>query len=421
MNVRKIALEAIDKIINKKAFSNIVVNEFLNKFELSSEDKALFTNLVYGTIQNLMTIDFYIEPYILRKKPKPWVKNLLYMSIYQLVYLDIPSYAVVNESVDLANVKDKAIGSFVNAVLRNFLRNPLRSLDGYDDLQRLSIKYSHPLWLVAYLLKDYRMEELEKILQENSVVKKDAIRINTLKTTKAEVIDKLLAEKIKYTETPLVKDGLIIHQAIVNNNLFTTGAITMQDISSQMVSEMAAPAPNSIILDLCAAPGGKSAHLSAIMGNTGTIFACDVYPHKIKLMEKTFARLGVNNVKTQLIDARNIANKVKEESFDYLIADVPCSGLGVLSHKVDLKYKITIKAIEEVEYLQEEILEKSYKLLKRNGFLVYSTCTINKDENEKQIAKFLRRHPDFEKVEEKIILPFEHQTDGFYICKLRRK
>ncbi|HKM30075.1 MAG TPA: 16S rRNA (cytosine(967)-C(5))-methyltransferase RsmB [Bacilli bacterium] len=421
MNVRKIALEAIDKIINKKAFSNIVVNEFLNKFELSSEDKALFTNLVYGTIQNLMTIDFYIEPYILRKKPKPWVKNLLYMSIYQLVYLDIPSYAVVNESVDLANVKDKAIGSFVNAVLRNFLRNPLRSLDGYDDLQRLSIKYSHPLWLVAYLLKDYRMEELEKILQENSGVKKDAIRINTLKTTKAEVIDKLLAEKIKYTETPLVKDGLIIHQAIVNNNLFTTGAITMQDISSQMVSEMAAPAPNSIILDLCAAPGGKSAHLSAIMGNTGTIFACDVYPHKIKLMEKTFARLGVNNVKTQLIDARNIANKVKEESFDYLIADVPCSGLGVLSHKVDLKYKITIKAIEEVEYLQEEILEKSYKLLKRNGFLVYSTCTINKDENEKQIAKFLRRHPDFEKVEEKIILPFEHQTDGFYICKLRRK
>lgn len=420
MNVRKLALEAIEKIMNKKAFSNIVVNEFLNKFELSEEDKSLFTNLVYGTIQNLMTIDFYLEPYILRKKPKSWVKNLLYISVYQIVYLDIPEYAIVNESVDIANIKDKAIGSFVNAVLRNFLRNPLRSLDGYDDIQRLSIQYSHPLWLVAYLLKDYSLDILEKILHENSVIKHDAIRINTLKTTKEEIINKLTTANMKFTNSSLVDDGLIIYQSIVNNQLFTDGLITMQDISSQMVSEIANPAPNSLILDLCAAPGGKAAHLAARMNNTGTIFACDVYPHKIKLMEQTFARLGVKNVKTQLIDARNIANKVKEESFDYLLADVPCSGLGVLSHKVDLKYQITIKAIEEVEYLQEEILEKSYQLLKRGGYLIYSTCTINKDENEKQIAKFLRRHEEFTKVEERIILPFEHQTDGFYICKLRR-
>ncbi len=420
MNVRKLALEAIEKITHKKAFSNIVVNEFLNKFELSEEDKGLFTNLVYGTIQNLITIDFYLEPYILRKKPKSWVKNLLYISVYQIVYLDIPKYAIVNESVDIANIKDKAIGSFVNAVLRNFLRNPLRSLDGYDDIQRLSIKYSHPMWLVAYLLKDYSLDVLEKILQENSLIKHDAIRINTLKTNKEEIKNKFTEENIPFNDNSLVKNGLTIYKSIINHPLFIEGFITIQDISSQMVSEIANPKPNSLILDLCSAPGGKAAHLAAMMNNTGTIFACDVYPHKIKLMEQTFERLGVNNVKTQLIDARNVANKVKEESFDYIIADVPCSGLGVLSHKVDLKYQITLKAIEEVEYLQEEILEKSYQLLKHDGYLIYSTCTINKDENEKQIAKFLRRHGDFTKVEERIILPFEHQTDGFYICKLRR-
>ncbi|MDD3171218.1 MAG: 16S rRNA (cytosine(967)-C(5))-methyltransferase RsmB [Bacilli bacterium] len=421
MDARKLALEAIDKIINKKSFSNIVVNEFLNKFELSIEDKNLFTSLVYGTIQNLMTIDFYLEPYIVRKKPKPWVKHLLYMSIYQIIYLEIPDYAVVNEAVDIANIKDKSIGSFVNAVLRNFLRNPLRTLDGYDDIQKLSIKYSHPSWLVAYLLKDYNFEIVEKILEENSLIKNDAIRINTLKTTKEEVLKELDEQKIEYTPTELVKNGLVIYHGIANNPLFLDGRITIQDISSQMVAEVAAPMENSLVLDLCAAPGGKTAHLAALMNNTGKIFACDIYPHKIKLMEKTFSRLGVENVSTQLIDARNVATHVKEESFDYVIADAPCSGLGVLSHKVDLKYQITIKAIEEVEYLQEEILEKTYMLVKHGGFFIYSTCTINKDENEKQIAKFLRRHEDFEKVEEKVILPFEYHTDGFYICKLRRK
>ena len=158
MNARKLALEALEKIIDKKAFSNIVVNEFLNKFELSLEDRALFTNIVYGTMQNLLTIDYYLEPYISHKKQKSWVKCLLYISVYQLVYLDIPEYAVVNEAVSIANIKDRAIGSFVNAVLRNLLRNPLRGLEGLDEIGTLSIKYSHPSWLVAYFLKDYDYE-----------------------------------------------------------------------------------------------------------------------------------------------------------------------------------------------------------------------------------------------------------------------
>lgn len=420
MNVRKLALEAVEKIIEKKAFSNIVVNEFLNRYELSVEDRALFTNIVYGTMQSLLTIDYYLNPYISHKKQKSWVKCLLYISVYQLVYLDIPEYAVVNEAVSLANIKDRAIGSFVNAVLRNFLRNPLRGFEGLDDINYLSIKYSHPAWLVAYFMKDYSSDIVEKILIENSKVKDGAIRVNTLKATKEEVMKELQEKGIGFSDSSVVQNGLIVYENITRDDLFTKGKITVQDISSQMVAEIANPSENSVILDLCSAPGGKVAHLSSIMKNTGTIFACDIYSHKIKLMEKSFKRLGVNNVKSQLIDARNVSNHVKDESFDYVLADAPCSGLGVLSHKVDLKYRIDLKSIEEVEFLQEEILESTYNLVKKGGFYVYSTCTLNKDENENQIAKFLRKHPDFEIVVEKKIMPFDYNTDGFYICKMRR-
>mgnify|MGYP003289581639 CR=1 FL=1 len=419
MNVRKLALDAIEKITEKQAFSNIVVNEYLTKFELSTEDRALFTNVVYGTVQNLIAIDYYLAPYI-KKKQKAWVKCLLEMSAYQLIYLDIAEYAVVNEAVNIANMKDRQIGSFVNAVLRNLLREPLRSLEGLDEINYLSIKYSHPAWLVAFLLKDYSFEVVEKILIENSDVHDGAIRVNTLKASKKEVMRLLDEEGVSYTDSSLVENGLIIHGSIVNNKLFTTGRVTVQDIASQMVAEVANPAEGSHILDLCSAPGGKVSHLASIMNNTGVIFACDIYPHKIKLMEKSFKRLGVTNVKTQLIDARNVSNYVEEKSFDYVMADAPCSGLGVLSHKVDLKYNIDPKSIEEIAYLQEEILESTASLVKIGGYYVYSTCTINKDENEYQIEKFLRRHPEFTKVEERKILPFENHIDGFYICKMRR-
>lgn len=420
MNVRKLALEAIEKIIEKKAFSNIVVNEYLSKFELESEDRALFTNIVYGTIQNLLTINYYLEPYISKKKQKSWIKCLLYLSAYQIIYLDIPEYAVVNEAVSIANIKDRQVGSFVNAVLRNLLRNPLRSLEGLDEINYLSIKYSHPAWLVAYLLKDYDYETVEKILIENANVKDGAIRINTLKATKKEVMDELSEKGIPFSDTDLVENGLIIYSGVNKTDLFTLGKITIQDISSQMVAEVANPFENAKVLDLCSAPGGKVAHMSAIMKNTGTIFACDIYSHKIKLMEKGFNRLGVKNVKTQLIDARNVINYVKEESFDYCLADAPCSGLGVLSHKVDLKYNIDLKSMEEVEYLQKEILDSTCALVKHGGYYVYSTCTINKDENERQIEKFIQKHPEFEIVEERKVMPFDYHTDGFYICKMRR-
>lgn len=420
MDVRKLALEAINKITQNSAYSNVVVNETLSKFEMSKEDRAFFTNLVYGTIQNLITIEFYLEPYINGKKTKPWIKNLLNMSVYQLLFLDIPEYAILDEAVEIAKIKDRHIGGFVNGVLRNFLRNGLRTIDSLDDIEKLSIRYSMPLWLVSYLMKDYPIDIVERILQESIVVKKDAIRVNTLKATKEDIKQILENEHIEYNDTDFVNNGLIISESVINTPMFKKGLITMQDLSSQKVAEVVDPFENAMVLDLCSAPGGKTSHMASIMNNTGMIHACDIHQHKIKLMEKNFKKLGVTNCKTQLISALEISKHVKSESFDFVLADVPCSGLGVIGHKVDLKYHISIKAIEEIKRIQKDILNSTCNLVKVGGYYIYSTCTINSEENGLQIREFLESHPNFEIVYEETILPFEHDSDGFYICKMRR-
>lgn len=420
MNIRKLALQAIEKILYKGGYANIVINEYLNKYEFTDEERRLFTKIVLGTVEKKITLAYYLEPF-LKKKQKPLINSLLLMSVYQLVYLNIPEHAVVNESVKLANSTDRMVGSFVNAVLRNFLRNELRSLDGLDEVQKLSVKYSYPTWLIAYLLKDYDYETVTKIVEFNDDVKHTAIRINTLKATYDEVVSVLEEEHVAYYQSDLVNDGLIVSESLVNHELFKSGKITIQDIASQMVTEVCNPENDSIIIDLCSAPGGKTAHLASWMNNTGKIYACDVHPHKIKLMEKNFKRLGVNNVKTQLIDAREVHKVVKDESFDYVLADVPCSGLGVISHKSDLKYNISLQAINDIIVLQRQILDASYPLVKKGGYLVVSTCTINKSENEEQINHLIEKYPDLKVEYQKTILPFEYGTDGFFICKLKKE
>ena len=420
MNVRVLAHEAIGKVLDKGGYTNIVIDQVLNKFEFSNEDRSLFTKIVIGTVEYKLTLMFYLEPY-LRKKQKPWVNNLLLMSVYQIVYLDVPDYAVVNEAVDIANIKDRSIGSFVNAVLRNFIRNDRRSFEALDELKRLSVEYSYPEWLVAFFLKDYSYTEVKKIFEEYKKVHRTGIRVNTLKTTLDEVKALLDDEGIEYVNTDLVKNGLQVDQPMMNHQLFTSGKITIQDISSQLVSEVLDPHVGSTILDLCSAPGGKTAHLASIMNNTGEIHACDIHQHKLNIMEKNFKRLGVKNVSLQLIDAREVKNHVKLNAFDYILADLPCSGLGVLGHKVDLKYRITKADIDEIKILQEEILDATHMLVKPGGKFVISTCTLNKAENEGLVKKFLTKYPNFEKEEEITVLPYEHHSDGFYICKLRRK
>ena len=420
MDARRLAIEAIEKIIDKKGYTHIVVNNYLKKFVLNEEDKAFFTKLTYGTVENLLTIAYLIEPYIGTKRQKVWLRYLIYISVYQLVYLKIPDYAVINEAVNIANVKDRAVGGFVNAVLRNFIRNPRRQIAGMDEINTLSIKYSYPAWLVAYLLKDYSLEDVENIFIQFSLVKKTAVRVNTLKTTKDEVIDILKEDGFTVQESTLAKNGLVILENIQNHKLLKTGKIVIQDLSAQLVSEILDPKEEDNLLDACSAPGGKSSHLSSLMNNTGMILACDIHKHKIKLMEKFFTHNGNTNIKTQLIDARELTSHNYNESFDHVLADVPCSGFGVMGHKVDLKYQISLDSIAEIIVLQKDILESTWPLVKKGGFYTYSTCTINKEENEEQIASFIENRDDIQIVYERTILPFEYDSDGFYICKLRK-
>jgi len=419
MNIKKLALEAIEKILYKKAYVNIVINEYFSKFELSKEEKALFTRLVMGTIEKKITLAYYLEPY-LKKKQKPWLNSLLLMAVYEIVYMNIENYYVVNEAVEIANIKDRNIGGFVNAVLRNFLRNELREISADDEIKYLSLKYSYPTWLVAYLLKDYTMYDVERIFNAYNTEKKIAIRVNILKSSVEEVQSVLDNEGIKYEINTLVNDCFVCDYPMMNHELFKSGKITIQDVASQKVASVLNPCYDAKVLDMCAAPGSKTSHLAAIMENTGIIYACDIHPHKIKLMKENFKRLGVENVKTELIDARKIKDIVKAESFDYILLDMPCSGLGVMGHKVDLKYNITLDSINEIIKLQEELMESAYPLLKQGGEIVISTCTINKEENQENIKKFTEKHPDMNILFEEGYLPFDYDTDGFYICKLRK-
>lgn len=420
MNIRKIALEAIEKILYKGSYVNITINEYFSKYDLTKEEKGLFTILVMGTVERKITLAYYLEPY-LRKKQKPWVYVILLMALYQIIYMDVENYYVVNEAVNLANLKDKNVGGFVNGVLRNFLRNELREISADDEIQYLSLKYSYPTWLVSYLLKDYTFLEVERLFSYNENNKKCSIRINTLKSNKEEIINKLKERNINFIESELTENGLIVDEALINTDMFNEGLITIQDIASQKVAEILNPKEDSLVLDMCAAPGSKTSHLASIMNNTGTIYACDVHQHKIKLMEKSFKRLGVTNVKTQVMDSRNIDLNVKKESFDYILLDMPCSGLGVMGHKVDLKYNLTYQSIEEIISLQKELIESSYKVLKKNGYIVISTCTINILENDEQIKEFVSKHNDMKIEYMKTFMPYDYNTDGFFICKLKKE
>lgn len=420
MNIRKLASDAIEKILYKNAFVNITINEFFNKYDLSKEEKALFAILVMGTVEHKITLAYYLEPY-LKKKQKPWVYVILLMSTYQIVYMDIENYYVVNEAVELGNIKDARLGGFINAVLRNLLRHELRDISASDEIQYLSIKYSYPTWLVSYLLSFYSFIEVERLFNYNEKAKKCVIRVNTLKANKQEIINQLEEENINYKVSDLCENAIISDVPLVSSEMFKEGKITIQDEASQKVSEILAPNYGDVILDMCASPGSKTSHIAALMQNTGTIYACDIYKHKIKLMEDNFKRLGVKNVKTQLIDARKVKEIVRKESFDKVLLDMPCSGLGVMQHKVDLKYNLTYQSIEEIKALQKELIESSYDLVKKDGYLVISTCTINKEENEDQIDNFVKKHPSMKVEYMKTFMPYDYNTDGFFICKLKKE
>lgn len=426
---REVALKILYKIDKEQAYSNIVLNEEIkqNRKSLDEKDIGLISEIVYGVTTWKLTIDEIIKKYskIKLKKISPWILNILRMGVYQIIFLDkIPKSAAVNESVNLAKRYGHSSSSnFVNAILRKIEKNDYEEFFQIsDDIERISKTTSMPEWIIKELLKNNNLEIVEQICKNSNIKPKITIRINDLKTNKEEFIKKLEERNINYKETTY-KDFLILEKIknIENLDLFKNGFFTIQDISAGLTAKILDPKSEDNVLDACSAPGGKTTYMAELMKNEGIIEAWDIHEHRTRLVEENAKRLGINIIKTKVKDA-SIYDQSLNEKFDKILLDVPCLGIGVIKRKPDIKWQRKIEDIKEITNIQQNILEKCSKYLKKNGTLVYSTCSILKEENENVIYKFLEKNNNFEIVENSImnIIP-DDEKDGFFICKLRKK
>ncbi|CAM5787482.1 16S rRNA (cytosine(967)-C(5))-methyltransferase RsmB [Brevibacillus borstelensis] len=441
---RDIALDVLNRVEEHQSYSNLELKHVLDREELRAPDAGLVTELVYGTIQRRLTLDTALDRFIRGKKVQTWVKNLLRLSLYQIRFLDrIPDRAVVHEAVEIAKRRGhQGIASMVNGVLRNALRSPdlWDKLGSGDDAARLSIEQSHPEWLVRRWAGQYGIEETRRILESNNRPPRTSIRVNTLKSTRDELLGKL-REQFSAVEPSVVSpDGLVMEGGhAAGTEWFRQGLFTVQDESSMLVAPALAADPGMRVLDACAAPGGKTTHIAALMQNRGEIIASDVHPHKRDLIAQNAKRLGITIIEPIVSDALHLGEK-KLGTFDRILLDAPCTGFGVIRRKPDLKWNKTPDDVKAIAELQYKLLESVAELLAPGGLLVYSTCTIEPEENQLIVQRFVKNHPAFEldrtladdlpaSVRDKIdttegfvqVLPHHFESDGFFIARLKRK
>ncbi|MBO5142356.1 MAG: 16S rRNA (cytosine(967)-C(5))-methyltransferase RsmB [Clostridia bacterium] len=424
MNARELALNVLYKIEVGEAYSNTTLDKELNNSDLSKVDKALASEIVYGVLTWKITLDEIIQRYSLikLKKISDWIINILRMGIYQIVFLDkIPESAAVNESVNLAKrYGHEASAKFVNAVLRKVSKDEIDKLIDYlktktkTDYEIISILTSHPVWMVQKLLEDYDKKFVTELLNANNMVPDVTIRVNTLKTTREE-LKKLL--DLKHIDCKL---GDLPHSIRAKKlNSFEGQLYVVQDEAAQLACLKLDPKPEEYILDACSAPGGKTTYIAQLMSNTGRVDAWDIHEHRAKLVKETANKLGITNITTRVADASEYHTQLYEK-YDRVLLDVPCSGLGVIRKKPDIKWTRKPEDIDSLLNTQKLILECCSAYVKTGGILVYSTCTVFKDENEKQIQRFLEKHKEFKLLEEIKLFPNVDGTDGFYIAKLEK-
>ncbi len=421
-NPRKVAAQALLRVEKDGAFSNIVLNDMIKSAELNKTDAAFATTLFYGVLERKITLDFYIRALSSQplSKVSPLTLQVLRLGIYQILFMDkVPDSAAVNEAVKIIK-KSKESRSFgyVNALLRRFLRER-PSLPETADARELSIKYSCGESLVSELLNNYGFEETERFLAD-SLDKTDLyIRVNTLKNSSDELIE-LLNEQGITAEKTEVDSALKISGvgSIERNPLFLEGRFHVQDISSQICAALVDAKPGCSFIDLCAAPGGKTFTVTEYMQNSGEVVACELYEQRAGLIRDGAKRLGLSSIKTATADA-TVLNPDFCERFDRVLCDVPCSGSGVISRKPDIKYK-DFSDVAELVIIQGVILENGFKYLKKGGKLVYSTCSIIKDENEKVVEAFLEKNSSAKLVLQRTYLPQTDGTDGFFTALIEK-
>ena len=431
MNVKQVAINLISQV-DKGAYSNIALNEAFKTLDINSKEKAFITEIFYGVIRNKKFLDYIIEKNTKEIK-KEWIRNLLRISIYQITFMDSDNKGVVWEGTELAKKKyGVAISKFINGTLRNYLRNKDSELKKLDDEKNYEVLYSIPKWFCDILEKQYGNENLKQAITSLKKIPYLSVRVNKLKYTEKE-FEEFLKEKdiqiIKKIDTVYyINSGLII-----NSEEFKTGKIIAQDASSYLAAKNLEVMPNELVLDICAAPGGKTAVLAEEMKNSGEVIAIDIHQHKIKLIDTNMKKLGIDIVKAIVMDARNVNKQGRK--FDKILVDVPCSGYGVIRKKPEILYSKNRENIEELVKLQLEILNSAADILKEGGELIYSTCTITDEENTNNIKKFLEERKEF-KVE-KLYIPEnvlgdydklggfcinykEEIMDNFYIIKLKK-
>lgn len=430
INVRELVLDILIEVNEKEKYSHLVLRDVLNKYQyLEKKDRAFLTRLTEGTIEHMLEMDFIINSFskVKVKKMKPLIRNLLRMSVYQIKYMDsIPDAAVCNEAVKLTRKRGFGqLRGFVNGVLRNIARE-LPHLQYPDEklepVRFLEVTYSVPDWIVEQWIKDYGYEKAKSICESFLKERPITIRTNLTKTTPEALKEKLMTEGVVVKEIEKLSYAFEIsgYDYLQALSSFEEGLFYVQDVSSMMVAEIAAPEKGNYIIDVCAAPGGKSSHLAEKLEGTGMVEARDLTEYKVSLIEENIERHGLKNMNAVQKDA-TIFDEASKEKADVLICDLPCSGLGVMGKKTDIRYKMTKEKQKELVQLQREILDTVYAYVKKGGNLVYSTCTIHKDENDGNVAWFVEKHPEFEVLFSDQIFPGEEYHDGFFIAKFHRK
>ncbi|WP_082926853.1 16S rRNA (cytosine(967)-C(5))-methyltransferase RsmB [Paenibacillus tuaregi] len=443
VTAREVALEVLTQVEEEGAYSNLQLNSALQRSNLSGADAGLATELVYGTISRLSTIDYFLGQFVAKGlgKLQPWVRNLLRLSFYQLYYLDrIPAHAAVNEAVNIAKKKGhQGISGMVNGVLRSVLRRKeeLQIPADLPPLKRIALEYAYPEWLVGRWIKEYGEAEAEAICRANNEPPSVSVRVNRTKLSREELLERMRERGLDAEPSPVSEDGIIVRSGgnMAHTDWYQEGLLSVQDESSMLVAAAVDPRPGMKVLDCCAAPGGKSCHIAEKLNGSGEVIANDVYPHKAKLVESQAERLDLDIVRTTTGDALELAARYAPESFDRILLDAPCSGLGVIRRKPDLKWAKQPEDITDIAELQLKLLDGVAGLLRPGGVLVYSTCTIEKRENMQVVQAFLDKHPEYAEADQvqvlnelgeartraavgTQILPQDFHSDGFYIARL---
>lgn len=434
-NTRELVLETLLSVEKGESYSHKALSALLDKYQyLSKQERSFITRVTLGTLERRIELDYIIDWFskVKVKKMKPVIRCILRMGVYQLKYMDsVPDSAVCNEAVKLAGKKGfVSLKGFVNGVLRSISRNlPEVSYPSEEEkpIEAVSIRCSIPQWILRQWREDYGWEKTKSMAESFLNQERTTIRVNTMMTDREKLIDDLKkqgiqAEKVVLRDYPDFKQGLYIweYDYLLKIKEFAQGQFYVQDVSSMLPVWFLNPKEGDFVVDVCAAPGGKSIHAAQLMQGLGVVEARDLTDYKVGLIEENIARARLKNVKAVKWDALILDESLVGKA-DGVIADLPCSGLGVLKKKPDIRYRMTREQQEELSRLQRQILSNACQYVKPGGTLLYSTCTVNKIENEDNTAWFLENHREFSLAKERQIFPGESCGDGFYLAKMIRR